>query len=96
MVLVPEKLKNYDWLPIGLRSMEYWDFKIENMNLKDSFKIADISIPEATRDYNTIESVIKEARIYKRKNTIAMDLDSSSDEYELDLTTKDSQILIEI
>ncbi|CAF1011012.1 unnamed protein product [Brachionus calyciflorus] len=93
MVLVPEKLKNYDWLPIGLRSMEYWDLKIKNMKFssKDSVENEDIFIPEMIRRFSTINSVIKEARIYKRKNTIAMDLDSSFDDYELDLTTIGNQ-----
>ena len=115
-----DKLKNINWLPIWIRSLSYWDKKVERikccrkmvkknphaqgmetkpeLNLNQDYDYEqdqdeDYSpnfFPNVIRRLSTIDSMIKEARVYTKRNKIVPKTDSSDEENELDTIKENS------
>ncbi|CAF0850978.1 unnamed protein product [Brachionus calyciflorus] len=102
--ILPEKLRNFDWLPNWMRSLDFYDRKMKNIscscfsskkikfenkgtNTEEDDEENDKEdeagfIPDIIRRFSVIDSVVKEARIYARRNTIVSNPDSSEDEHD--------------
>lgn len=110
--ILHDNLKDLKWLPIWMRSLTYWDKKVERIkcckkmvkkktdaksletkaelestqdNENDQEEDEDYPanfFPNVIRRLSTIDSMIKEARIYTKRNKIEPKIDSSDEETE--------------
>lgn len=79
---LPRKLQQFDWFPEWTK-LSYWDTLFNNFeispSLEDELNQNEKSLPEMLRKYSAIDTVVKQALIYKRQNTIQI-AESSDDE----------------
>lgn len=80
MNMLPRKLQQFDWFPEWTR-LSFWDslFNKLSPSLEDKSSPNEKSLPEILRRYSAIDTVVKQALIYKRQNTIQI-TESSDDE----------------
>lgn len=83
MESLPRKLQKFDWFPEWTK-LSYWDSLFNKLELSpsldDTVNNHENNLPNMLRRYSAIDSVIKQALIYKRENTIQNTYSESSDE----------------
>lgn len=96
--ILPEKLRDFKWLPLWMRSFDPLDKKIQVLAnrvrccrcLKNNEKEPEepSAFTNALRRMSVVEGLVEEARVFSRRNTLGNMVDSEDEDFYKDTETK--------